>query len=149
MTYTKEYLEEHCEFSSELKTLVWKKTSSNRVIIGSPVGSITRGGYWRSKNQLVHRLVWLMNKGELPYLDIDHINGNRLDNRIENLREVSRKENTWNRREVKGYVLTPSGKYRARIRNNYSMIVLGIFNTPKEAHEAYMKAKQERDTNEQ
>jgi hypothetical protein len=148
MKYTKEYLEEHCEFSQLHKTLVWKKKPSNRAVIGSPIGSITRTGYWRSSRQQVHRLVWLLFKGTLPELDIDHVNGDRLDNRIENLREVTRKENLWNRKDVKGYsYCAKRKKYQARIRNNYAVTILGSFNTAQEAHDAYMTAKQKRDGN--
>ncbi len=146
MKYTKEFLDEWCEFSEEHKTLVWKKAPSNRAVVGSPIGSITRDGYRRCAGQQVHRLVWLYFTGQVPNKDIDHVNGVRLDNRIENLRVVSRKENLWNRRDVKGYVKnTASGKYQARIRNNYKITHLGTYNTPEEAHAAYMKAKQERD----
>ena len=148
MSYTKEFLEEYCEFSEEHKTLVWKKTPSNRSLIGKPIGSLTKGGYYRSKNQLVHRLIWLMFKGELPDKDIDHINGIRNDNRIENLRVVTRMQNLWNRRNIKGYIYNPSTKkYQARIRNNYKHIHLGVYDTPEEATQAYLKAKHERDLN--
>lgn len=146
MKYTKEFLDEHCEFSEEHKTLVWKKAPSNRSIVGKPMGSLTKGGYWRCKNQLVHRLIWLMVKGELPKNDIDHINGIRNDNRLENLREVTRMQNLWNRRNVKGYIYNPSTKkYQARIRNNYKYVHIGVFTSAEEAHQAYLKAKQERD----
>jgi len=148
MKYTKEFLEEYCEFSQEHKTLVWKKAPANRAKVGSPIGSITRGGYWRCTGQLVHRLVWLYFTGQLPDKDIDHINGIRMDNRIENLRVVSRMKNLWNRRDVKGYIQQVSGNYTARIRTNYKTINLGTYKTTEEAHAAYMKAKQERDSNE-
>lgn len=146
MKYTKEFLEEHCEFSQEHKTLVWKKTPNNRAKRGQPIGSLTKEGYWRCKNQLVHRLFWLMTYGELPDKDIDHINGIRNDNRLENLRVVTRMQNLWNRRNVKGYIYNPaSKKYQARIRKNYDTIHLGVFDTAEEATQAYLKAKQERD----
>lgn len=146
MKYTKEFLEEHCEFSQEHKTLVWKKSPSNRSTVGKPIGSLTECGYWRCKNQLVHRLIWLMFKGELPKNDIDHINGIRNDNRIENLREVTRMQNLWNRRNVKGYIYNPaSKKYQVRIRNNYKHLHIGVYDTAEEAHQAYLKAKAERD----
>jgi hypothetical protein len=146
MKYTKEFLEEYCEFSQEYKTLVWKKAPSNSAKIGAPIGSVTRDGYRRCSRQLVHRLVWLYFTGQVPDKDIDHINGVRLDNRIENLRLVSRMENLWNRRDIKGYIQQVSGNYTARIRNNYKTINLGTYKTPEEAHTAYMKAKQERDS---
>lgn len=145
MKYTKEFLDEWCEFSEEHKTLVWKKSLSSRAKVGSPIGSVTKNGYRRCSGQQVHRLVWLYFTGQIPDKDIDHINGIRLDNRIENLRVVSRKENLWNRRDVKGYIQQVSGNYTARIRNNYKTMNLGTYKTPEEAHSAYMKAKQERD----
>jgi hypothetical protein len=146
MKYTKEFLYEWCEFSEEHKTLVWKKSPSSRAVVGSPIGSVTRDGYRRCSGQQVHRLVWLYFTGQVPDKDIDHINGVRLDNRIENLRLVSRMENLWNRRDIKGYIQQVSGNYTARIRNNYKTINLGTYKTPEEAHTAYMKAKQERDS---
>jgi hypothetical protein len=146
MKYTKEFLEEYCEFSEKHKTLVWKKSPSNRSMVGKPIGSLTEYGYWRCKNQMVHRLIWLMFKGELPKNDIDHINGVRHDNRIENLREVTRMQNLWNRRNVKGYIYNPaSKKYQVRIRNNYKHLHIGVYDTAEEAHQAYLKAKAERD----
>ena len=43
-----------------------------------------------------HRFVWVLNNGCWPQLTIDHINGNRHDNRIDNLREVSMSDNSLN-----------------------------------------------------
>jgi len=50
----------------------------------------------RNKTYDVHRLIFLYVTGEFPKCDVDHINGNRQDNRWENLRLVSRKENLMN-----------------------------------------------------
>ena len=44
----------------------------------------------------MHRVVWAWHHGRLPTMQIDHINGNGFDNRIENLREVSQSENMRN-----------------------------------------------------
>jgi len=67
-------------------------------------GFITKSGYLnivlrfkvKRYNVNYHRCVWVLCHGCWPQLTIDHINGNRLDNRIENLREVSMSENTLN-----------------------------------------------------
>lgn len=81
-------------------TLVWLKPTSSRVVKGRPVGWVTGNGYRKASfNKVevpVHHLVWLMMTGTLPEDDIDHINRDRLDNRIENLREVSRAGNLYN-----------------------------------------------------
>ena len=52
-----------------------------------------KGTYY---NINVHRFVWVLCNGSWPQLTIDHINGNRHDNRIENLREVSQTDNNLN-----------------------------------------------------
>ena len=52
-----------------------------------------KGNYYCSKYQ---RIVWALCNNELPSQTVDHINGDRLDNRIENLREVSQTDNNLN-----------------------------------------------------
>lgn len=65
------------------------------------VGNLTPCGYLRikvnNKLYLAHRLAWLYMYGSFPEGQIDHINGIRLDNRICNLRDVSKKENLVNK----------------------------------------------------
>lgn len=45
----------------------------------------------------MHQAVWVWHNGRFPTMQLDHINGNRLDNRIENLREVTDSENKMNK----------------------------------------------------
>ena len=70
-------------------------------IAGSVAGCMNNWGYLqvctKGKTYKAHRLVWLIEKGVWPE-ELDHINGVRTDNRIENLREVSRKENLRNQK---------------------------------------------------
>ena len=65
------------------------------------LGSIDRYGYLIIKVKghrfKAHRIVWLLCKGNFPEAELDHINRNKLDNRIENLRESNRKQQIWNR----------------------------------------------------
>jgi hypothetical protein len=72
------------------------RKSNNKFMKGA-----TASGYFRAningKNHLVHRLIFLMHHGYLP-LFIDHINGNKSDNRIENLREAAFFQNCQNRK---------------------------------------------------
>lgn len=74
-------------------------------------GTVTKNGYVsvgaKGIKAYAHRIVWFMHHGEIPNgCDIDHINHDRTDNRIENLRIVSRSENLKN----KGVVLSSSGE---------------------------------------
>lgn len=91
-----------------------------------------------------HRLAWLLATGDDPGpSEIDHRDGDRSNNRMDNLRLASRVENTRNRkptgRYLKGVERTPSGRYRAKIYVNHH-IHLGMFDTEEEAHAAYVAA---------
>lgn len=146
MQLSQEYLLEYCEFSKEHKTLVWKKSPSNRCVVGKPIGSVTVDGYYRSSKNLVHRLVWLYFYGELPKGCIDHINGVRIDNRIDNLRIATKLQNSWNRKNARGYTyLKGRNKYKAQIRIGGKHINLGHFDKEEDAMNAYLVAKEKRD----
>lgn len=74
--------------------------------------------------------------------EIDHINGDRYDNRRDNLREVTRQENNQNRTKAKGYTwLKNSNKWQAQIKVDSISINLKSWNTEQEAHKAYLDAK--------
>jgi hypothetical protein len=74
-----------------------------------------------------------------PKIQIDHINRDKLDNSIENLRVVTHQENQFNR-DFKGYGFY-RGKWRARIGIDGKRISLGYYDTEEEAREAYLEAK--------
>lgn len=82
-------------------SLYWKIKPSRRVFIGDKVGSLDIYGYLRTKIEgkgyKIHRLIFLMHYGYLPKF-IDHIDNNKANNRIENLREVTRSEDQHNRK---------------------------------------------------
>jgi len=97
-----------------------------------------------------HRLAWLHFHGEWPSEQIDHINGFRSDNRIENLRQVSNAINGQNRKGPKsnnksGYLGVHWNKkdraYRAVIKANRVTHYLGSFQDPATAYQAYLAAK--------
>lgn len=73
---------------------------------------------------------------------IDHINGNKKDNRIENLRQVTQQQNNFNFKEVKGYSWSKNNKkWQARIKLNKNTIHLGYFDKEEDARDAYLAAK--------
>jgi len=120
---------------------------------GDEVGSLSQG-YRRvrfnGKNRLCHRIAWVLYYGFDAPDFIDHINGERSDNRIDNLRVVTKAENAKNRSAYrgkslpKGVTFHPStGKYRARIRCDGTLHSLGLFDTPDEAYARYREAAAE------
>ena len=100
-----------------------------------------------------HRVVWVLTHGVWPLHDIDHINGNQRDNRPVNLRDVPHLVNLQNRRKASinsstGFLgvspyIHKAGKYRADIRANGKQVVIGVFDTPELAYQAYISAKRE------
>lgn len=92
------------------------------------------------KHYLAHRIVWLWENGCIPN-QIDHINGNKTDNRYINLRNIDNQENSKNRAigiNNKSGVIgigfhKVSNKWRAEIMNNKKYVYLGLFETKEEA----------------
>ena len=91
----------------------------------------------------VHRLVGLtFIDNPNNYEIIDHIDRNKKNNNVENLRWINLSGNCRNRKtkenKLRGVRQTPSGKYRAEIKINNKKIHLGIFETDKEAYDCYI-----------
>ena len=117
---------------------------------GNSAGTLKPDGYRYigvdGKVFSAHRLVWMYIKGTEP-IEVDHINGIRSDNRVVNLRSVTRAENAQNRRKSprnqSGFtgVSRHRGKWQAQIGVNGKLQHLGIWSTPDAAHAAYTEAK--------
>ncbi|KKM22038.1 hypothetical protein LCGC14_1629400 [marine sediment metagenome] len=136
---------------------MWRISPSNKTPVGSIAGSISCG---RNGNGLLYRriqihergypashLAILYIKGRWPIDEIDHINGNSLNNRFLNLRMCTSSQNSANRGPqknnklgIKGVYRTPRGRYRAQIGKDGQVIKLGHYNTSKSAALAYRKA---------
>jgi hypothetical protein len=116
------------------------------------VGCINGCGYLivglNGKIYLLHRLAWLYVYGEFPNV-IDHINGNTLDNRIENLRNGTVRQNNQNRKKNRNGKLVgctynkKCKKYQAYIRIHGKFSSLGYYTTEQLAHEAYINKLKE------
>jgi len=122
--------------------------------VGSIAGNRNNHGYIRTnidkKAYLCHRLAWLYVYGSFPLFEIDHINCNKEDNRIINLRQVDRSGNCQNKK--KAYSQNKLGvlgvhydkkykKFRSQISSQGSVVSLGGFDTLEEAHKAYIEEK--------
>ena len=118
-----------------------------------PAGTRNSCGYIRifidRKSYLAHRLAWLYTYGAFPVGDTDHINGDRADNRICNLRDVPRTVNAANRNKANKNnahgllgVSPLRGRWVAQIADRGAKRHIGVFDTPEEAHKAYIAAKQ-------
>lgn len=119
---------------------------------GELVGKKSKTGYlvvtFQGKNYLAHRLIWHIVHGDVELGHIDHINGDRADNRASNLRLVDRQRNAWNKKTsrskkipVKGIRQdSRNGRYRADIVVNGRCFNLGRFNSPEKAADAYRAA---------
>lgn len=93
-------LRERLRYEPETGEFFWRK-STGAAKKGSPAGSPHICGYWnirfKGKLYLAHRLAWLITYGEWPD-QIDHINHDRLDNRLFNLRNVRHVDNGRNQK---------------------------------------------------
>ena len=134
--------------------LWWKKSNSvnGKGQVGQSFGYLSVHGYicgtFFNNRVKEHRLIWLYHYGTWPNHNIDHINGIRDDNRIENLRDCEQKYNTHNRcadkdtsSTYKGvYWLKRNRKWRAMITANGKRISLGCYDSEIEAAKAYDKS---------
>ncbi|MCO5355084.1 HNH endonuclease [Acidovorax kalamii] len=125
---------------------------------GTVAGSLTSNGYVRitidDRSYMAHRLAWLHVFGVWPAQELDHINQVKTDNRIANLREVTRSENQQNRKIQKnnksGYRGVSweagRGRWRAQIALEGKLRIIGRYRSEEEAYAAYCKAAEEMHT---
>ena len=135
--------------------LFWKKALSSRVNVGDEAGTISSTDGYRQiqfnrKLYRAHRIVMLMHtKGFDTSLQIDHMNHERDDNRIENLRLVTNSINGKNTKMHKNNTTGVTGvtfdknrnKYKAQIVVSHKLDNLGRFNTFEEAVQARLQAE--------
>lgn len=162
---TIEYLRECFDYNADTGVLTWKHRPLDHFknatawkawlsrfpgqTAGFPQGhghlGVTIGGV----RYLVHRLVWALHNGSYPDREIDHINGVKADNRISNLREVSRSDNMRNKSARANSATGVYGvtwhkhkqKWAASIGVDRKMVTLGYFDIFSEAVECRKKAE--------
>jgi hypothetical protein len=133
-----------CDF--ELGKLFWKKKVASKVVVGQEAGSTRADGYKliqvNKRRYLVHQVIFAL-KHKYFAKELDHINGNPFDNRVENLRAVNRHENNYNRRTpshntsgIKGVFMQKRGKtWSARLTTKSKLFRVGGFATKELAFE--------------
>ncbi len=148
---TQEILKEVFDYSDGF--LIWKKKISKKVVIGKQAG-YNRKGYTNigiyGKEYPAHSLIYLWHFGKYPKV-IDHINRDKKDNRIENLREATFQQNSANSRTpshntsgYKGVCFDKKHKkFMAHLTLNGKFKFIGYFETAAEASDAYFQKAKE------
>lgn len=146
-------LREVVEYDPETGIFKWIHPTLKRVH-GKPVGKLTDGYLCFAVDRIwvrAHRAAWALTYGAYPEKPIDHINGDRLDNRLSNLREATPRQNSYNKKlsirsktGAKGVGFDKRiSLWNARITVDGKRIYLGLFKTIDEAAAAYARAAQE------
>jgi hypothetical protein len=154
---TQERLRELFQYNEETGVFTRKVTvAPPKAMAGMIAGSLGNQGYLLimvdRRTHMAHRLAWLYVHGVFPKGDIDHINGVRSDNRIANLRDASRSLNIQNSHGPRptnksGFLgvcwSKKEAKWVAQITLNYKNTRIGSFDSPEEAHAAYLLVKRQ------
>lgn len=149
---TQDLLKELFDYCPDTGIFTRKVKTALSVKVGDVAGSPDAHGYlqisiWNFPYK-AHRLAWLWAHGEWPKGHIDHINGDKADNRLANLRDVTASQNLMNSARSKAnksghkgvWFDQGRGKWQAYITVNQKRINLGRFTDPERAALAYRQA---------
>jgi len=151
---TQTRLRELLDYDPTTGIFTWKVTSSQTAIVGDRAGTIDVHGYRAigidGNRHRAGRIAWMYVHGSMPKNFIDHRNGVRDDDRIENLREATKNENARNSKSKHQTLGRMKGAYQDKtnlsrrwfssIRVYRKQIYLGTFDSEAEAHAAYAAA---------
>jgi len=151
---TQKRLKEVLRYNQDTGAFTWNEKISRKVVVGKEAGSLNRNlGYIyisiEGVRYLAHRLAWLYTSGAWPKRQIDHIDHNRENNSIYNLRDVSHQENSMNQKmrisNTSGYIGVMMekrrGLWRSEICVNGKGIFLGYFTNKQDAVDARRSAQ--------
>ncbi len=152
-------LRELLDYNQHTGEFTRKVRTARRMRVGEVAGNVNSAGYVvimvEGRSHKAHRLAWLHVTGLWPDDEIDHVNGNRADNRFENLRSVDRATNIQNQRRAHRDTLTGvlgvtmdrregcAKPFMPQIVVDGKRRGLGNFATVGEAHAVYLSAKRE------
>lgn len=153
MDLTLDRLKKVLSYDRTTGVFYWRVSTSNRVKAGRMAGRDNGVGYLRlmldRRLYYTHRLAWMYVHGTMPEVEIDHINGNRSDNRISNLRLAQHRENGQNQALRKTNTSgkhgvswsKPHNKWAAYIMKDGRKRHLGLFDSLEDAGDAYLAGK--------
>ena len=151
MNELQDKLKTKLSYNKELGEVYWIKTTNN-VKLGSLTGTINNCGYriihFNTKMILVPHVIWFFEYGIFPK-ELNHIDCNKLNNKISNLEEVTRRENCQRKRiHLEGklpgcYFHKLSGKWMSRLYYKGINYYLGLYLTEVEANNYYNRKLEE------
>lgn len=142
------------EYNPETGILSWKERVNPAVFKGKEAGTSHSKGYkffrYKKKFYFAHRVCWLLALKEWPEGEIDHINGDKKDNRISNLRVVTRAENMRNTPSMRDTTSKYKGVFWHKVNKKWRSVItidkvkthLGMFDTEEEAAMVYNQRAQ-------
>lgn len=147
-------IQEFISYNPETGAMTWKKVLGNRTQAGSACGAnVDSKGYNRvcfdKKQYRAHRIAWAIFYGEEPIKQVDHINGDKTDNRIVNLRLATNTENSRNAKCSRNNSSGKTGvtyhrnakKWVAQIVVNRKNHYLGLFDKKEDAIKTRIQAE--------
>lgn len=157
MTLTFSRAKELLSYCPETGHLTWKVSRRGRLggkRAGDRAGNAHSTGYRcitiDGREYKEHRVAWLLVHGEWPATEIDHVNCDKSDNRLENIRLASGSLNQANKRKsrnntsgYKGVVATKDGYFKAFIGHEGRKLFLGKFGSASAAHQRYAQKAEE------
>lgn len=155
MDFTPEDMRKRFAYDPSTGDLTWKIAFAN-VKVGDMAGWINKSSGYRiikirKRDFRVHRIIFAIMTGQWPAECIDHINGDRSDNRWSNLREATNTQNLWNkapnknsRTGIRGVHYSKSSRgWVAKIGHQKKVIHLGVFSCIEQARAARERAANE------
>lgn len=143
---TQQLLHDYFSYDANVGDFIWRKRPfRSHIKLGATAGYIDKKGYIcigiASSHYFAHRLAWMYVYGHWPLNQIDHIDGNKTNNAIWNLRDVSASENAANRVQGIGYSWSSrEQKFCSQVYIDGKSHWLGYFDTAEAARSAYVSA---------
>lgn len=147
----KDLLKELLCYDEGTGIFAWSE-KQHKGVRGKVAGTLDKEGYVilsvKGKKYKAHRVAWFFVYGDFPDQEIDHIDGQKTNNKISNLRQATRQQNqsniyrpqSINKLGIRG-VCKHRGKFMANIKINGKNFYLGLFDTKEIAQQAYLSAK--------